>query len=105
MTHSKIHITPTIALGWLAAIGAVVVGVAPILPPDAPAWLHTWLPFIGLAIALLTQSVRRISPTPAEAETITILNPGLPLSAVRVNFAGGVIAAAADAQLPPVEPQ
>ena len=64
---SRIKVTPTIVIGWLTAIGAFVVGVAPILPASAPEWLHVWLPFAGLVIALLTQSVRKLEPTTSEA--------------------------------------
>lgn len=71
----KIKWTPTIVVGWLTAIGAVVVGVAPILPPSAPEWLHTWLPFAGLFIALLTQSIRKLEPTPAEAVAVILDKP------------------------------
>ena len=102
--RSKMEWSPTVVLGWVAAISAVIAGVAPILPPDAPPWLHQWLPVIGVLIGLVTQSIRKIPPT--EAEAVAVLEGATPIAIVRVG--GSAVVTVPDVPretLPPAEPQ
>lgn len=94
MKKSEIKWTPEFILGGLTAMGLVFLGVGPILPESAPDWLHVWLPFAGALVALVTQSLRRILPTPEEAVKVIEANPA-------------AAAAALDGRetLPPTEPK